>query len=184
MSNHINIDKRLKERISNVILGTGSYENVKTGNTVSITGDGGTAWNYYGNSYKKLAPRLFTYIPYAEKLEKIDYLLKNNKIDIEEYKRLKYLIEEEYIESYYESRLKNLNIEELINTLENKFGDHIIFLCHEPIDSFCHRRELASYIELKTGLYIPEISTDEKGNIKKLVPIDYKERLIKYMYKR
>ena len=32
--------------MKNIILGTGSYENVKKGNTVSITGDGGNAWGF------------------------------------------------------------------------------------------------------------------------------------------
>lgn len=30
--------------LSKIILGTGSYANVKGGNTVSVTGDGGNAW--------------------------------------------------------------------------------------------------------------------------------------------
>lgn len=33
-----------KKEISRIILGTGNYQNVKCGNTVSITGDGGNAW--------------------------------------------------------------------------------------------------------------------------------------------
>ena len=55
--------------MKNIILGTGNYNNVKIGNTVSITGDGGNAWGYFGPSYKKLAPRLNTYITYATKIE-------------------------------------------------------------------------------------------------------------------
>ena len=39
-----------------IILGTRSYDNVKNGNTVSITGDGGNAFGYFANAYKKLAP--------------------------------------------------------------------------------------------------------------------------------
>ena len=54
-------------------------------------------------------------------------------------------------------------------------------LCHEPIDEFCHRRIIADYIELETGIYIPEVSVDEQGNVKKLVPIRYKNRLKKIM---
>ena len=52
--------------MDNVILGTGNYNNVKSGNTVSITGDGGDAWNYFGSSYKKLAP-----IRYKNRIKKI-----------------------------------------------------------------------------------------------------------------
>jgi len=56
---------------SRIILGTSSYDDMKQGNTISITGDGGNAWGYYGPAYKKLAPRLFTYTPYAEKYEEL-----------------------------------------------------------------------------------------------------------------
>ena len=99
--------------MKNIIIGTGSYHNVKNGNTVSITGDGGNAWKYYGPAYLKLAPRLFTYTPYAEKLE----TLKELKSNLLEYKKYRREIEDEYIKSYYESRLKNLDINLLLITL-------------------------------------------------------------------
>lgn len=38
-----------------------------------------------------------------------------------------------------------------------KFGIDTIILCHEPIEKFCHRRLVADYIEIKTGIYIPEV---------------------------
>lgn len=161
--------------LKSIILGTGSYDNVKSGNTVSITGDGGNAWNYYGPSYKKLAPRLITYTPYAEKYKK----LKEMKENIQEYLKYREEIENEYIKSYYETRLKNLNVYELLNTLYDKFEDNIILLCHENNYEFCHRRVLADYIELNTGIYIPEVSVDERGKIKELVPIRYKDRIKK-----
>lgn len=162
--------------ISNIILGTGNYENIKTGNTVSITGDGGKAWGYYGPSYKKLAPRLVTYTPYAEKYEEL-LKLKQDILDYEKYIKLRKQIEYEYIESYYETRLKNLDINELLLTLNSKFGNDIILLCHEDIDEFCHRRLFADYIEIKTGIYIPEITIDENSVVKKINPIRYKNRL-------
>ena len=140
--------------MNNIILGTGNYCNVKSGNTVSITGDGGNAWGYFGPAYKKLVPKLVTYVPYSEKLE----TLKKLKEDITK------------VNEYLEFRKKMLN---------EKFGSDIVLLCHEPIDEFCHRRLIADYIELKTNIYIPEVSIDESGNIKKLVPIRYKNRLKK-----
>ena len=42
--------------MNKIIIGTSCYDNIKEGNLVSITGDGGNAWGYYGNAYKKLAP--------------------------------------------------------------------------------------------------------------------------------
>ena len=161
-----------------IILGTGNYENVKSGNTVSITGDGGNAWKYFGPSYKKLAPRLVTYIPYAEKLKQL-LELKDDALRIKEYLEFKKQIEDEYIKSYYDIRLKDLDVNELLCELNERFGNEIILLCHEPVNEFCHRRLIADYIELETGVYIPEVTIDCKGNVKKLIPIRYKNRLKK-----
>lgn len=162
-----------KSEIKKIILGTSNYDNVKTLNTVSITGDGGNAWGYYGPSYKKLAPRLVTYTPYSEKLE----ILKTLKDDFEEYKKYRQIIEEEYIQSYYETRLKDLDIIGLLKELKNRFGENIVFLCHEPIDEFCHRRVFVDYIELLTGVYIPELKETESGIVYEN-PIRYKKRLV------
>ena len=54
------------QNLSKVILGTGNYYNVKSGNTVSVTGDGGNAWGYFGPAYKKLVP-----IRYKNRLKEV-----------------------------------------------------------------------------------------------------------------
>lgn len=159
--------------MKNIILGTGNYNNIKCGNTVSVTGDGGNAWGYFGPAYKKLAPRLVTYIPYAEKLEELSKL----KNDLINYKIYKEEIENEYIKSYYETRLKDLDVKELLYILNEKYGNNIILLCHEDINEFCHRRLIADYIELETGIYIPEISIGENGRLIMHNPIRYKNKL-------
>ena len=164
------------EDISKIVLGTGSYCNVKSGNTVSITGYGGNAWGYYGQAFKRLAPKLITYIPYAECLDE----LKKLKSDVTKYKE--YLIyrkeiEDRYIKSYYDIRLKNIIINDLLYELYERFGNNIILLCHDPVDEFCHRRLIADYIELETGIYIPEVKVDEAGNMEKINPIRYKKRI-------
>lgn len=164
--------------VSKVILGTGNYENVKQGNTVSITGDGGNAWGYFGPAYKKLAPRLVTYTPYAEKYLEL-LKLRQDALRLKEYIEFRRQIEDEYIASYYETRLKRLDVEELLYILEDKFGDDIILLCHEGSKDFCHRRLLADYIELMTGVYIPEVQMNEDGMVKRIKPIRYKNRLKK-----
>ena len=146
-----------KEEAKKIILGTGSYEDVKCGNTVSVTGDGGNAWNYFGPAYKKLAPKLVTYVPYSEKYKKL-LELKKDLLMKQEYINYRKEIEDEYIQSYYDIRLKDLDVNALLMTLKNKFGENIILLCHEPVNEFCHRRLIADYIELKTGIYIPVCS--------------------------
>ena len=163
-------------KISNIILGTGNYCDVKSGNMVSVTGDGENAWGFYGPSYKKLAPRLVTYTPYAEKYEEL-LRLKDDVTKLDEYLKFRKQIEDEYIKSYYETRLKNLDVMDLLSTFEDKFGYNIILLCHENADEFCHRRLIADYIELQTGIYIPEIAVSEQGKVKTLTPIRYKNRL-------
>lgn len=166
--------------INKIILGTGSYYNVKSGNTVSVTGDGGNAWGYFGPAYKKLAPKLVTYVPYSEKLEELEKL-KKDMTKVKDYLEFRKQIEDEYIRSYYDIRLKDVDVRELLYILNEKFGSAIILLCHEPVDEFCHRRLIADYIELETGIYIPEVNVDEQGNVKKLVPIRYKNRLKEVM---
>ena len=174
---NINID------VSKIILGIGSYSTVLSGNTVFITGDAGNAWEYYGPAYKKLAPRLATYIPYAEKYEEL-LSLRENALQIQEYMTMRKQIENQYIESYYETRLKELDVVELFSVLQEKFGNHIILLCHENIEEFCHRRLIADYIELKTGVYIPEVTVSSDGIIQRVEPIRYKERLQKVISRR
>lgn len=148
-----------------IIIGTGSYYNVKSGNTVSITGDGGKAWGYNGPAYKKLAPSWKIYSYYSTNPDNL------SKKELEEW----------YIKEFYELRLKNIRAKEYLQILSEKFGKNIIILCHEPTEEFCHRRVFASYVELETGICIPEISISEKGEIKYLPYIDYKEQLVKIM---
>lgn len=166
----------------NIILGTSNYKAVegKGLNTVSVGGDGGLMFGYFGNSYKKLGPKLETFIPYAEKYNKLHDIKKYLSND--DYKLYRKEMEDEYIESYYNIRLKDLNVDNLLKLFNDKFGNNIVLLCHEPVDEFCHRRLIADYIEIKTGIYIPEIEI-EKGKIKELKPIKYIDRLKKVMDK-
>lgn len=160
--------------MENIIIGTSCYENTKIGNTVSITGDGGQAWAYYGPAYKKLAPSLKLYEYYRDNPDNL------NERDLIEY----------YIKEYFNHRLANLNTKELLYEFKERFGSEIILLCHElPSNSseitkkhFCHRRVVADFIELTTGIIIPEISIYKKGVINIEKQPDYKlmiKRLIK-----
>ena len=170
----------LKENeVKRIILGTGSYDTVKFGNTVSITGDGGNAWNYFGPAYKKLAPLLMTYLLYADALKDLEKI--KDSIPLEEYTKKKRKIEFTYIKSYYETRLRNLEMEDFLKTLEAKFGTNIIFLCHEPVNEFCHRRVLADYIELQTGVYIPEVKIMSNDEFTLKQPLNYKQELKRIM---
>ena len=79
----------------------------------------------------------------------------------------------------------SLNVRDLLDVLNQKFGDEIILLCHElpgvELNKvyFCHRRLLADWIELATGIVIPEISIDKKGAVKKEEVYDLKPKIMK-----
>ena len=152
-----------------IIRGTSCYENAKSGNLVSITGDGGNAWGFYGKSYKKMAPKLYLWQYYE-----------NNPDGLSEEEIIDW-----YIKEFYELRLRNLNPYDLIDILNQKFGEKIILLCHElpgleiNKEHFCHRRLLADWIELETGIIIPEISLDENGLIKHEKVYDLKPKIKK-----
>ena len=94
-----------------------------------------------------------------------------------------------YIKEFYDLRLKDLNPYELMNTLKQKFGEEIILLCHEVPgldinkEHFCHRRLLADWIELETGIVIPEISISESGEITPHEIYDLKPRIKKLIKK-
>lgn len=156
-----------------IIIGTSCYENAKSGNLVSITGDGGNAWGFYGNSYKKMSPKFYLWQYYDTNPDKLS----------EE------ALIEWYIKEFYNLRLKELNPYDLINELNKKFGDEIILLCHElPSENinkehFCHRRLIADWIELETGVIIPEISIDDNGLIKHENIYDLKPKLKKLIKK-
>lgn len=150
-----------------IIKGTSCYENAKSGNLVSITGDGGNAWGFYGSSYKKMAPKLYLWQYYDKNP---DGLSEDDLINW-------------YIHLFYEIRLKNLNANDLIKTLYEKFGEGIILLCHELPDvklnkeHFCHRRLLADWIELETGIIIPEISIESDDSVSIVNTYDLKPKI-------
>jgi len=152
-----------------IIKGTSCYANAKSGNLVSITGDGGNSWGYYGNAFKKMSPRLYVWQYYDKNP---DNLTEDELIDW-------------YIKEFYNLRLKDLNPYELLDTLKQKYGEEIILLCHElpglklNKEHFCHRRLLADWIELETGIIIPEISIDKDGLIKYEEIYDLKPKIKK-----
>ena len=156
-----------------IIIGTSCYQNAHSGNLVSITGDGGNAWGFYGPAYKKLAPSWKLYEYWRDNPDGL------TDIDLIEY----------YIKEYFYHRLEKLNTKELLYEFKERFGKEIILLCHElPSESdimskehFCHRRVDADFIELTTGIVIPEISIDENGGIKYHKQPDYKPMLKKLM---
>ena len=152
-----------------IIRGTSCYSNAKQGNLVSITGDGGNAWGFFGNAYKKMAPKLYLWEYYDQ-----------NPDNLTEEELINW-----YIEEFYNLRLKGLNPYDFMNILKEKFGEEIILLCHElpgtvlDKEHFCHRRLVADWIELETGIIIPELSIKEDGTIIQEETYDLKPKIKK-----
>ena len=152
-----------------IIRGTSCYSNAKQGNLVSITGDGGNAWGFFGNAYKKMAPKLYLWEYYDQ-----------NPDNLTEEELINW-----YIEEFYNLRLKGLNPYDFMNILKEKFGEEIILLCHElpgtvlNKEHFCHRRLVADWIELETGIIIPELSIKEDGTIIQEETYDLKPKIKK-----
>lgn len=157
-----------------IIKGTSCYENAKSGNLVSITGDGGNAWGFFGNAYKMMSPRLYLWQYYEQNP---DNLTEDELIDW-------------YIKEFYNLRLKDINAYEFIDTLKQKYGEEIILICHElpgltlNKKHFCHRRLLADWIELETGIIIPEISVDKTGVIKYIESYNLKPKIKRLIKKK
>ena len=152
-----------------IIKGTSCYSNAKQGNLVSITGDGGNAWGFFGNAYKKMAPKLYLWEYYDQ-----------NPDNLTEEELINW-----YIEEFYNLRLKGLNSYDFMNILKERFGEEIILLCHElpgtvlDKEHFCHRRLVADWIELETGIIIPELSIKEDGTIIQEETYDLKPKIKK-----
>ena len=64
-------------------------------------------------------------------------------------------------------------------------NNNIILLCHElpslilNNEHFCHRILISNWIELETGIIIPEVAIDSTGNIKIEEMYDLKPRIKK-----
>lgn len=116
---------------------TGSYQDCKIGNLISISGDRGKSINFNGKAIPALAPKRKFWNIWHQNI---------GVLSEEENNRF-------YIEQYYKQVLKHVDIPRL---LENEKDP--ILLCYEPSDMFCHRHIVAEFISLTYGIEVPEIS--------------------------
>ena len=123
------------------IILTGSYDNCKIGNTISISGDKGKSVGYTGKTLTTLAPKLSFWKTWHDNIGKISEA-KNNKF---------------YIKEFYNQVLKQLDPETVLLELPNKS----ILLCYENNEIFCHRHLVAFWLELFLGIKTYEVKIDE-----------------------
>lgn len=123
------------------IILTGKYDNCKTGNLISISGDRGKSIGFNGRAIKDLAPKRSFWTIWHDNIGKIDEE-ENNKY---------------YIEEYYKQVLSKLDPEIILGTIPDKS----ILLCYEDNNMFCHRHPAAYWFELFLGIKTFEVKTDE-----------------------
>lgn len=119
---------------------TGNYGECKIGNLISISGDRGKSVGFTGKSIPQLAPK-----------RKFWEIWHNNIGKIPEEQNNRY-----YIEEYYKQVLSQIDIEEVLKDEKDP-----ILLCYEKEGQFCHRHVLAEFVNLKYGIYVPDISISE-----------------------
>lgn len=123
---------------------TSNYDNAKSGNLISISEDGGKGKNFEGKVCSSLAPKLLFWNVWHDNIGKIDPEM-NRQF---------------YMNQYYYQVLRKVNFNNLLSNL----GNDTILLCYEEPNEFCHRFLLASYLEIKYGISVPELLIDENGN--------------------
>lgn len=121
---------------------TGNYDNCKTGNLVSISGDKGKLALYEGNYMKGLAPKKSFWNIWHDNIGKIS-----------EEENTRY-----YVKKYYEEVLSKYDPMQLYNLLENE----TILLCYESCEDFCHRHLPAFYLELFLGIKTSEVRVNSR----------------------
>ena len=142
---------------------TGSYQNCKSGNCISISGDRGKKVKFQGKSLSCLAPKRNFWQTWHDNIDKIS-----------EEENAKY-----YIEEYYKQVLLKVEFEAIFEQ-----EDDVILLCYEESDAFCHRHIVAAYLELKYGLLVPEIGIDEDGKVTLKMKPENVKRILEEILKR
>lgn len=130
---------------------TGSYNNCKLGDLVSISGDKGRSVGFEGNSYTKLAPKKEFWKIWHDNIGKISEEENN----------------EYYMREYYKQVLSKLDANTVYSEL-NEFGKNVVLLCFEENNEFCHRQLVATWLERELSITVPEIAIDKEANIEVL----------------
>lgn len=139
---------------------TGSHENCKVANTLSIYSDANKSSGYDGRVIKKLAPKESWWQIWHDQIGVLS-----------EEENLRF-----YVESYYETVLKTLDPSEITC----KFRDGDILLSDEEPDQLSPRHLVAAWLELFYGIDVREVLVMSDGKIK-ILPRNSYYSLIKSM---
>ena len=116
---------------------TSNYENCKTENGISISGDRGKGAGFNGSYISELAPKKSFWKIWHDNIGKIS-----------EEENTRY-----YISNYYKEVLSKLDPKEVLNLIP----DGSILLCYENNNEFCHRHIVAFWFELFLGINSSEV---------------------------
>lgn len=137
---------------------TGNYDNCKTINAVSISGDKGKSIGFDGEHYSALAPKLSFWKQWHDNIGIISEK-ENNDF---------------YIREYYKEVLSTLDPQEVFEDLQDN-----ILLCYETPELFCHRHIVAAWLETELDIVVPEVKVIDSN----IIEIE-KNNQIKEDYKR
>lgn len=128
---------------------TSNYNNCKTENGISISGDRGNKVNFKGSCLPILAPKKEFYEIWHNNI---------GKISNEENNRY-------YITEYYNQVLSKLDPKQIYDMIP-KEG---ILLCYENNNEFCHRHLVAFWLELFLGIRTFEVYENPKRETRRVV---------------
>ena len=109
-------------------INTANYNNCRTENGISISGDRGKKVGFTGGCLPMFAPKKDFWLVWHDNIGKIS-----------EKENTKY-----YATEYYKQVLSKLDPQEIFNMIP----EEAILLCYEENDMFCHRHFLAFWFEL------------------------------------
>jgi uncharacterized protein YeaO (DUF488 family) len=79
-----------------------------------------------------------------------------------------------YTKRFKEEILSNVDLDDIIEELRTNYGDkHVVLLCYEKPNEFCHRHIVAEAIEEKYGIQVPEVGIDY---------LNYERKKYKYFF--
>ena len=143
---------------------TSNYENCKTENGISISGDRGKLVDFQGNCLPIFAPKKEFWKVWHDNIGKIS-----------EEDNTRY-----YVEEYYKQVLSKLDPNEVLEMIP----DGSILLCYEDNIEVCHRHLVAFWFELFLGITTAEVIENPiRETLKKIDRPEYLKQILEDVIK-
>ena len=143
---------------------TSNYDNCKTENGISISGDRGKKVNFNGNYLQVFAPKKDFWNTWHNNIGKIP-----------EEENTRY-----YVSEYYKQVLSKLDPKEASNLIP----EGSILLCYEKNNEFCHRHLVSFWFELFLGINTSEvIENPKRETVRRVERPDYLKDILESVIK-